>query len=56
MKRRHFIQTLAAAPLLAAETQRKAPFRTLYSNDLTNITSCVSPSQGWWMRIFFNRV
>ncbi|MBL9117758.1 MAG: hypothetical protein JNJ83_22310 [Verrucomicrobiaceae bacterium] len=43
MKRRYFIQTLAAAPLLAAETQRKAPFRTLYSNDLTNITSCVSP-------------
>lgn len=43
MKRRHFIQTLAAAPLVGAEVPRKAPFRTLYSNDLTNITSCVSP-------------
>ena len=43
MKRRHFIHTLAAVPLLAADAQRKAPFRVLYSNDLTNITSCVSP-------------
>lgn len=43
MKRRHFIHTLAATPLLAAEASRKAPFRVIYSNDLTNITSCVSP-------------
>jgi len=43
MKRRHFIHTLAAAPLLAAETPRQASFRVIYSNDLTNITSCVSP-------------
>ena len=43
MKRRHFIHTLAAAPLAAVEPRRKAPFRVIYSNDLTNITSCVSP-------------
>lgn len=43
MKRRHFIHTLAATPLLAAEASRKAPFRVIYSNDLTNINSCVSP-------------
>lgn len=43
MKRRHFLHTLAATPLLSAEAPRKAPFRALYSNDLTNITSCVSP-------------
>ncbi len=30
-------------PLLAAEPRGKAPFRVLYSNDITNITSCVSP-------------
>lgn len=42
MKRRHFIHTLAATPLLAAEASLKAPFRVIYSNDLTNITSCVS--------------
>jgi hypothetical protein len=42
MNRRHFL-TLAATPLLAAESRRKAPFRVLYSNDTTNITSCVSP-------------
>jgi hypothetical protein len=43
MKRRHLIQALATAPLLAAEARPKPPFRVLYSNDLTNITSCVSP-------------
>jgi hypothetical protein len=43
MNRRHFLHTLAAAPLVAAEPRRKAPFRVIYSNDLTNITSCVSP-------------
>ena len=43
LKRRHFIQALAATPLLSAEPQRRVPFRVLYSNDLTNITSCVSP-------------
>jgi len=43
MKRRHFIHTLAATPLLAVEAPHKAPFRVIYSNDLTNITSCVSP-------------
>lgn len=43
MNRRHFLQALTATPLLAAESPRKAPFRVLYSNDLTNITSCVSP-------------
>jgi hypothetical protein len=43
MKRRHFIQTLAATPLLAVESRSKVPFRVLYSNDTTNITSCVSP-------------
>ncbi len=30
-------------PLLAADPRPKAPFRVLYSNDTTNITSCVSP-------------
>jgi len=43
MNRRHFIALSAAAPLAAAEPRRKAPFRVIYSNDLTNITSCVSP-------------
>lgn len=43
MKRRHFLHTLAATPLLAADAPRRAPFRVIYSNDLTNITSCVSP-------------
>jgi hypothetical protein len=43
MQRRHFLHTLAAAPLLAAAPPRKPPFRLLYSNDLTNITSCISP-------------
>lgn len=46
MNRRHFLYTTAAgaaAPALAVEPRRKAPFRVLYSNDLTNISSCVSP-------------
>ena len=48
LHRRHFIQTtaaaLAAAPFTQAQAPRaKAPFRVLYSNDTTNITSCVSP-------------
>jgi hypothetical protein len=46
MNRRHFIQAAAASaamPLLAAAPRPKAPFRVLYSNDTTNITSCVSP-------------
>lgn len=29
--------------MLAADSQPKAPFRVLYSNDTTNITGCVSP-------------
>ncbi len=41
MNRRHFL-TLAATPLLAAESRPKPPFRVLYSNDTTNITSCIS--------------
>lgn len=43
MKRRHFLHALSATPLLALESRPKAPFRVLYSNDTTNITSCVSP-------------
>jgi hypothetical protein len=46
MKRRHFLQATAAVtamPGMAAETRPRAPFRILYSNDTTNITSCVSP-------------
>jgi hypothetical protein len=46
MKRRHFLQSTAAAvalPGLAAEPRPRALFRVLYSNDTTNITSCVSP-------------
>ncbi len=49
MHRRQFIAatvtaSLAGRRLLGAETPRaKAPFRLLYSNDTTNITSCVSP-------------
>ena len=46
MNRRQFLQATAAAagaPLFAADEQAKAPFRVLYSNDTTNITSCVSP-------------
>jgi hypothetical protein len=44
MKRRHFIHTIAATSLLAVEAPRKAPFRVIYSNDLTNITSRVADS------------
>ena len=46
MNRRHFLQSTAAAasaPLFAAEARPKPPFRVLYSNDTTNILSCVSP-------------
>lgn len=43
MKRRHFLALSTVTPLLAAGSRRKAPFRLLYSNDLTHITSCVSP-------------
>lgn len=45
MNRRHFLQTAAAAsaPLFAGEARPKPPYRVLYSNDTTNITSCVSP-------------
>ncbi len=50
LDRRQFLQTtvavLAAAPFASAQAQAaraKAPFRVIYSNDTTNITSCVSP-------------
>jgi hypothetical protein len=48
MNRRQFLQSAAllagGSRLLADEAApRKAPFRTLYSNDLTNILSCTSP-------------
>ena len=50
LDRRRFLQTTAAAlstaPFIQAETKSlpgKAPFRVIYSNDTTNITSCVSP-------------
>lgn len=48
LHRRRFLQTSAAAlatiPFAQAQTKRaKAPFRVIYSNDTTNITSCVSP-------------
>ena len=43
MNRRHFLHILAATPLLASDSRPKPPFRLLYSNDTTNITSCVSP-------------
>lgn len=50
MNRRHFLQTTTAtaaafaiSPLRGVEASGKAPFKTLYSNDTTNITSCVSP-------------
>jgi len=36
------IPTLVS-PALAGEARPKAPFHVLYSNDTTNITSCVSP-------------
>lgn len=48
MNRRQFIRTsalLAGASLARGEepTPKKAPFRVLFSNDTTNITTCVSP-------------
>lgn len=46
VNRRQFLQTsavVATTPLFAAELRPKAPFRVLYSNDTTNITSCISP-------------
>jgi hypothetical protein len=51
MNRRHFLKATSSAALLAgcprlfsAEQPRpKAPFRVLYSNDTTNILSCISP-------------
>lgn len=46
MNRRQFLQAaaaVAATPALSAEGRPKAPFKVLYSNDTTNITSCVSP-------------
>ncbi len=45
MKRRQFLQgttAIAAMPGMAADLRPKAPFRVLYNNDTTNITSCVS--------------
>lgn len=49
--RRQFLKSVAAPVILAAGTQPvtaqearpKPPFRLLYSNDLTNILSCISP-------------
>ena len=52
--RRHFLGSATGALLLAGNerrlcsaepARRKSPFRLLYSNDLTNIASCVSPFQ-----------
>lgn len=45
MNRRHFIAATAGAitTTLRADSPPKAPFRVLYSNDTTNITSCISP-------------
>lgn len=50
LDRRRFLQTSAAAlssaPFVHADSKHpsgKAPFRVIYSNDTTNITSCVSP-------------
>jgi len=46
MNRRHFLCSAAAAaavPVFSAEGRPKAPFKVIYSNDATNITSCVSP-------------
>lgn len=51
MNRRHFFETaagaalLAESPRLAAGSSRpgKAPFRVIYSNDTTNIVTCISP-------------
>jgi hypothetical protein len=51
MNRRQFLQATAGAALAAGlpkttavdAPRRKAPFRVLFSNDTTNIVSCVSP-------------
>jgi hypothetical protein len=46
MHRRHFLQAAAAfapAASLAATRRPKAPYKVLFSNDTTNILSCVSP-------------
>ncbi|MBL9142519.1 MAG: hypothetical protein JNM99_02455 [Verrucomicrobiaceae bacterium] len=49
MNRRSFLSSSAQTALIAAtasgatERSRKAPFRLLYSNDTTNIMSCISP-------------
>lgn len=49
MNRREFLRSLGGTILLAgagqslASRRRKAPFRVLYSNDTTNVVSCVSP-------------
>ena len=48
MKRRTFLQSSSviaawASPMLASTARPKAPFRVVYSNDTTNILSCVSP-------------
>ena len=47
--RRDFLKATTAALLAAPRSSRggaaraKAPFRVIYSNDTTNITSCTSP-------------
>jgi hypothetical protein len=49
VNRRRFLQTgalvLAGGPklIVAESARRKPPFRVLYSNDTTNITTCISP-------------
>jgi hypothetical protein len=46
MNRRQLIGSgagLVASRALGAEARPRAPFRVIYSNDTTNITSCVSP-------------
>ena len=46
MNRRQLICSgagLVASRALGAEARPRAPFRVIYSNDTTNITSCVSP-------------
>jgi len=37
------IQTLYPGLVMASPTPRKAPYRLVFGNDLTNITTCVSP-------------
>ena len=46
MNRRRFVEAIAGTSLLGravAVPVARAPFRVLYSNDTTNLTSCVSP-------------